>query len=586
MSTAAPPPLRHKKPSIFLWLGGAILILLLLFLYQLFGPSPRIIVSPQTTYITGPLRPDGLPDYEQHLLAELRAGVTPDNNAAALIWPAIWPGELSPPEYAPIAAELGLDKIPSQKDALVPIHRLVTALVKDELAAEIRTAITANPSVENYEEELYAGGNTNPDIQVDKRTDRMLEQLARPWTAARFPKIASWVKQNQQPLDMLLEASHRTRCYFPSPSLLDDEPTSLSAMLLPGVQSAREVGRSLPVRAMWHAGENRPEEAWRDLEAAHRISRLVTQGPTIIDQLVGNSISGLACDATVTFLHETKLTPELAREIHTSLAALPPFNGAADSIDRFERLSFLSTVVGFSKSGLSPDQLEPIRKIDQFNVSNLVSIDWNIALQHGNELIDRFAEAARKPNRVAQLSGVAIVEGEVDRALRQLDPNSVLGAAYSRTARSEIIASALAGRFMPAARAAFDLQERANTMHELTRLAAALAVFRAEHGNYPAKLDELTPAILKSLPVDLYNAQPYIYRRTADGYILYSAGDNGQDDRGSNDAWQIFQGYFLNKLDEAAAAKITIPSGSDDMAIRVPRSPVQIHKPSASKDGE
>jgi hypothetical protein len=59
------PP--KKKPSIFWWLAGAFVLLALIFVFQLFGPSPRIIISPQTTYITGPPKSDGLPDYEKYV---------------------------------------------------------------------------------------------------------------------------------------------------------------------------------------------------------------------------------------------------------------------------------------------------------------------------------------------------------------------------------------------------------------------------------------------------------------------------------------------------------------------------------------
>ena len=49
--------------------------MLALFLYQLFGPNPKIIISPQTTFITSPLRPDGLPDYEKYMLNAYRKGI-------------------------------------------------------------------------------------------------------------------------------------------------------------------------------------------------------------------------------------------------------------------------------------------------------------------------------------------------------------------------------------------------------------------------------------------------------------------------------------------------------------------------------
>src|SRR5262245_12408434 len=84
----APP---KKKRGNLWWISGVFAVLLLLFVFQLVGPNPQLVVSPQTTRITAPLRPNGLPDFEKYTLNRLRAGVTPDNNAAALLWPALFP---------------------------------------------------------------------------------------------------------------------------------------------------------------------------------------------------------------------------------------------------------------------------------------------------------------------------------------------------------------------------------------------------------------------------------------------------------------------------------------------------------------
>ena len=45
----------------------------------------------------------------------------------------------------------------------------------------------------------------------------------------------------------------------------------------------------------------------------------------------------------------------------------------------------------------------------------------------------------------------------------------------------------------------------------------------------------MAPGVLDKLPVDLYNAKPFVYKPTSDGYLLYSRGANGTDDGGSND---------------------------------------------------
>src|SRR4051794_6200788 len=104
MTTEAPFTPPKKKPSVFWWIAGTFFVLLLLFAFQLLGPQPPIVVSPQTTYITSPLRANGTPNYMAYLREQYRAGVTPENNAAALIWPALWPGELSPGDYAAVAS--------------------------------------------------------------------------------------------------------------------------------------------------------------------------------------------------------------------------------------------------------------------------------------------------------------------------------------------------------------------------------------------------------------------------------------------------------------------------------------------------
>ncbi|MCI0492137.1 MAG: hypothetical protein L0Z07_04280, partial [Planctomycetes bacterium] len=154
----------------------------------------------------------------------------------------------------------------------------------------------------------------------------------------------------------------------------------------------------------------------------------------------------------------------------------------------------------------------------------------------------------------------------------------------SRRHRSKLVSAKMLAMCLPPVSAATDVEDRANCTIELTRLAAALAVYRAEHGAYPEKLDELAPGVLGELPVDLYNAKPFVYKRTDDGYLLYSAGENGTDDGGSHEQWEILEGRSLNDLDDAEAEKLRpkIPAGTDDISIRVPRPPFALPKRPAS----
>jgi hypothetical protein len=157
-------------------------------------------------------------------------------------------------------------------------------------------------------------------------------------------------------------------------------------------------------------------------------------------------------------------------------------------------------------------------------------------------------------------------------------PTKIALSAVSRRQRSEVVASIMIGFFLPALDAAIAAEDRTNATMQLTQLAAALAEFRAVHGTYPEKLDALVPAVLDALPVDVHTASPFIYQRNGDGFLLYSAGDNGQDDGGSNEQMSILAGQSLGDLDDAEAQNLQskVPRGSDDISIRLPHPVLQL----------
>jgi hypothetical protein len=257
------PP--RKKPSIFWWLGAAFVLLVLVFLFQLFGPSPKIVVSPQTTHITTPLGADGLPDYEKYILERMREGVTPENNAAALLWPAVWPAELDPGDYAAVAAELGLPGDPSESEALSSLDDRIQKIVAEQTLQSNTPTSAADPA----DQYTISDAQTKLDSYRAALALSLDEQIGtRPWTTAQHPEIAKWVTENQRPIDQCVQASLRTRCYFPSQTLIDGKSDPLISILLPGLQAVRSAGNALCIRAMWHAGEHRPQEAWRDLIAS------------------------------------------------------------------------------------------------------------------------------------------------------------------------------------------------------------------------------------------------------------------------------------------------------------------------------
>jgi len=60
----------------------------------------------------------------------------------------------------------------------------------------------------------------------------------------------------------------------------------------------------------------------------------------------------------------------------------------------------------------------------------------------------------------------------------------------------------------------------------------AIHQYNRQHAQYPETLSELVPKYLPRIPIDYADSQPLHYRRTPEGYLLYSIGEDGRDDGG------------------------------------------------------
>jgi hypothetical protein len=75
---------------------------------------------------------------------------------------------------------------------------------------------------------------------------------------------------------------------------------------------------------------------------------------------------------------------------------------------------------------------------------------------------------------------------------------------------------------------------RIETAQNVVIAAIALKRYELRHHQIPATLDELTPDLLKTVPIDCMDSEPLRYRSNADGtFLLYSVGDDGKDDGGN-----------------------------------------------------
>jgi hypothetical protein len=333
---------------------GTILLLLSLLAAQ-DKPVPKFPVGKETTYVTGPLDGEGYIDYEAALNDLLGKGVTPEKNANALLWKAFGPrpegGKGMPAEFF---RRLGIEEPPDRGDYFIGLSKYMREHLKldrDQMWAQFETT-----------------------IDQQSRTGRW------PWVAKDYPLIAGWLKVNEKPLDLAVEAAKRPDYYNPlvshrrEPGSLGPATSSMSVY--------RELAGALTARAMLRMGEGQFDEAWQDLLACHRLGRLVACGATFIEALFGIAIESVASNAGLAYLERAGLTVQQAQNRLKDLQGLPPLPLIADKVDLGERLEYLDMLQYLRRNGgISMLEFRRTLKPDPKELEALAKIDWEPVLR-------------------------------------------------------------------------------------------------------------------------------------------------------------------------------------------------------------
>ncbi|HEV3083944.1 MAG TPA: hypothetical protein VGY66_29445 [Gemmataceae bacterium] len=480
------------------------------FAYAMLPGSSTFTVSTETTYVTGPLDKSGYVDYVTALNERLSKGITPENNANVLIWQALGPrptGDTAmPAEYF---QWLGIEPPPEQGEYLVDWRD-------------------------------YLKEHAKSDTEVETYVERMSQATQWPWTAKKEPELAEWLKRNEKPLAVMMDATRHPQYYNPLvPERTDDWSPGLLASLLPNVQQCRKAASALACRAMLRVSEGRIDEAWQDLLACHRLGRLVARGGTLLELLVGIAIDRVASRADVAFLGHAKLTSKQVLACLEDLRKLPPMPAVADKMDLTDRFTLLEIITLTARQGKQfleamPRPNDRHRKGNQF-VARLFtrSINWDPALRNTNHWFDRFTAALRIADRAARVQELAAIRRDLTLLKRQVTAigfieKSLMGPER----RGEMSGNVIIVFLLPAFDKVQSAEDRFEQEQRNLHLAFLLAAYRQDHGRYPERLAELAPKYLVNVSGDLFSGKPLIYRREGEGYLLYSVGRDGIDDEG------------------------------------------------------
>ncbi|MHC4561637.1 MAG: hypothetical protein ACYS8X_02575 [Planctomycetota bacterium] len=403
-----------------------------------------------------------------------------------------------------------------------------------------------------------------------------------PWKPDDLPYMAQWLAENESPMDALCQAGQRPKFFLPLvPGALDAETFKhLDSVLgeridaptdFPPLYSTigtewhlRLVGgvNGLLIRGNLAAWNKQPDRAWGDFISATRLALLAGRCPFLIDQLVANGMLLRSHRAIRGFLEESRLTANKARAMLRQWQDIPAMPSAAERTAEAERYVMLELLCWGSRS---PGDLRRLLSLSVFasewmnrtlygqdsqeadddcwadkkhaeTVELLIRrANWDTVLRAANSSHDESARTLAKSRKERMK---LLAEGEVERKVRWKRANQLPDATgpvtptSAKAATNWLIDALLSSPESGMTQRILDSSDLAATEHELVGLALALAAYRAEKGEHPEKLADLSPEYLKEIGQDLFSGKPYVYRRLADGYVLYSVGLNGEDDGG------------------------------------------------------
>ncbi len=497
-------------------------------------PVSRIKVSPTTTYFNGPVTEDGLIDYATAINRRKKTQSASASNSNVLFWKAIG----SKPSGRSAAIDPGFFKLlgispPSQEGKY--FQSLVMYMDREGAAK--------SPGPEKRR------------LQKQARKQLALAQL-QPWRNREQPLVSAWLKSNSDALDLVVLGTARPSYY--SPLFVPQRPgdliaNSLVSVELPGVQALRDCARALLARSMWHLGERRLQASRADLLACHRLGRLVGQGPTMLDVLIGHSIEEMAIRGELVFLQDGRVKKEDIAEVRKNLELLPPMARCVVAVDLAERSMFLDAVqrLANGEAAAMENLFGPVGKqLAEATKKSVDGVDWETVMSIGNGWYNRAVTAQREPVRKQRQAGLRKISRELKKMADEIRRRSKTGPLpKTKKAVSEFVAHLLVTLMFPASLKVQEAEDKHRQRFGNLEVAVALAGYQRDRGKYPASVDQLVPKYLEHVRRDSFSGRPLTYRKTTSGYVLYSVGPNGKDDQGRTADFE---------------------PGADDISIRVP----------------
>jgi hypothetical protein len=336
--------------------------------------------------------------------------------------------------------------------------------------------------------------------------------------ALNSPEIQNWLADNQAALEHWRDALELDYRGWPMKS----PDGSMIGALLPHLSSMRQLSKAAILEGRYLALSGRPEAAVDNYMDVFVAGAQAGAGPTVIEGLVGTAIQSLGAggllDLAASPAGERLDYGALADRLAQSPAGLPEpatamqFEQAAfmDSLQRLYAVDAASGeyVLDSAKVADFLKAAEPDRDPQSIasESERIADVGFAQTVADASAYYDSVAEAMARPFPEAQQR-----LREIERPFQERTANPLLAT------------------MAPSLMRYHEIVTRSDATQRAAQLVTQLRAYRQTYGDYPDSLDAFAR---ENVAVDPFTSRGFVYRRTGDDFVLYSAGANGVDDGG------------------------------------------------------
>ena len=395
---------------------------------------------------------------------------------------------------------------------------------------------------------LYLEYSGIPAAEIVNAFDYGWEQTSEPLRkhlAANEPALAEWRKGTEQTQAVVVQ---------PKDMNID--------MRIDVVFKLRSMSGLALLKADQCLAEGDVESAWEWHRAAIRCGQHVSQNGCSSQRLVGISFFGQAAKGIPRWAEHPQVTAaqlqSAIEDLRTSEELATPNSEAlkceyvllSDLLRRDRLDEFLDHSGGTLPSlyrGGTPPSL--------YRAQTLVLGEPEYSKRLIRHAFDNWLSEIDKPRwQQAPLSPGVFALFEIPASRRLSMP--------PRDLEARIMSQSLAMQLIPAVSQFNEAIQRAAACEAALKLTLACQLYHRLHGDWPARLEDLTPDVLSELPADPLgkSGETLRIKRDGDELIIYSVGWNGADDGGqldviSSEGGWLDEGFRLRRPTKSALLK-------------------------------